>query len=629
MRESIQHKLDVVRPPRVHITYDVELAGATTSRELPYVLGIIVDLSGMSEVEKPLLKDRKFIDMTSDNFNDIMKSISPQLKATIKNKVGDAKAPLDLNLTFSSMDDFGPINLVLQVPEMKNLHDSRVRLNDLLSKLDGNEVLNKSLDGVISGETKDTDAGHLIKEANLIRDPSQTENTKAIINEFLELTKAEKKPSGSAIAVVTQRIAELDQTLSNQLNELLHNPAFQKIEATWRGLDFLLRNTSQSSRLKIRVLNISRQELQYDLEKAMEFDQSQLFKKVYEEEYGTFGGSPFSILMSEIEFGRAPEDIELLTKISQVAAAAHAPFVAAASPTLFDLDSFNDLGHPRDLSRIFDNTELGKWNSFRESEDSRYVALTLPHVLMRAPYGNNGTMIYGMDFQEDIDGIDNSKFCWGSPAWALAQRVLNSAALYSWPAAIRGVESGGLVEDLPYYSFKTTDGDVALKCPTEVAITDRREKELSELGFMALCHCKNHDYAAFFSSQTAQKNKLYNLDQANANARLSTRLTYMLAASRFAHYIKVLMRDKIGSFMSRRDIENYLNNWLASYVLLSDEAGQIAKSRFPLREGKVTVVEVPGQPGSYRAVVFLRPHFQLEELTASIRLVATLPKSAV
>ena len=211
----------------------------------------------------------------------------------------------------------------------------------------------------------------------------------------------------------------------------------------------------------------------------------------------------------------------------------------------------------------------------------------------------------------------------------MAQRVLNSAALYSWPAAIRGVESGGLVEDLPYYTFKTTDGDVALKCPTEVAITDRREKELGDLGFMALCHCKNRDYAAFFSTQTAQKSKLYNLDQANANARLSTRLTYMLAASRFAHYIKVLMRDKIGSFMSRMDVETYLNNWLASYVLLSDEAGQVAKSRFPLREGRVNVVEVPGQPGSYRAVVFLRPHFQLEELTASIRLVATLPKSAV
>ena len=413
MRESIQHKLDVVRPPRVQITYDVELAGAVTSRELPYVLGIIVDLSGMSEVAKPLLKDRKFIDMASDNFNDIMKSIRPQLKTNIKNTLGTAKKPLELNLTFSSMDDFLPTNLVLQVPDMKNLHDSRVRLNDLLSKLDGNEVLNKSLDGVISGENKDKDPGHLIKEANLIRDPSQSENAKAIINEFLELVKDDKKSSSNSIAVVTQKIAELDQALSNQLNELLHNPDFQKIEATWRGLDFLLRNTDQSSGLKIRVLNISRQELQYDLEKAMEFDQSQLFKKVYEEEYGTFGGSPFSILMSELEFGRSPEDIELLTKISQVAAAAHAPFVAAASPTLFDLDSFNDLGHPRDLSRIFDSTELGKWNAFRETEDSRYVALTLPHVLMRAPYGINGTIVDGMNFQEDIDGTDNSKFCWG------------------------------------------------------------------------------------------------------------------------------------------------------------------------------------------------------------------------
>ena len=537
MKETIQHKLDVVRPPRVHITYDVEVSGAITSRELPYVLGVIVDLSGASDIAKPLLKDRKFINITSDNFNRIMKSISPKFKAPLENKLSDDKTPLEVDLTFSSMDDFEPLNLVSQVPNMKTLYDTRVYLNDLLSKLDGNEVFNRSLDGVVSGEIKDVEASRLIKDANLVRSPTQTESTKAMINEFLDVVKEEKKTSGSAIATVTQRIAEVDHLISNQLNELLHHPDFQKVEATWRGLDFLLRNTDQSSRVKIRVLNISRQELQYDLEKAMEFDQSQLFKKVYEEEYGTFGGSPFSMLMSELEFGRAPEDIELLTKISQVAAAAHAPFIAAASPSLFDLDSFTDLGHLRDLSLIFDNTELGKWNSYRESEDSRYVALTLPHVLMRAPYGRNGTMVYGMNFQESVDGTDNSKFCWGSPAWSLAQRVLDSAMMYAWPAAIRGVEGGGLVEDLPYYTFKTTDGDMALKCPTEVAISDRREKELSDLGFLALCHCKNRDYAAFFSTQTTQKAPLYNTDQANANARLSTRLTYMLAASRFAHYI--------------------------------------------------------------------------------------------
>lgn len=628
MRESIQHKLDVVRPPRVQITYDVEVAGAVTSRELPYVLGIMADLSGMSEVAKAPLKERKFTDIASDNFNDIMKSIRPRAQINVTNRISGAKAPLGADLTFLSMDDFEPLSVVQQIPALKSLYDSRTRLNDLLGKLDGNENLNKVLDAVLTGEEKKADVETVIKDAQLVRDPSQAENAKLIVNEFLSLLDKNETQAGDSIAVVSQKIARLDQTISDQLNEVLHHPVFLRLEATWRGLWFLLTNTDQSARLKIRLLNISKQELTYDLEKAIEFDQSQLFKKIYEEEYGTFGGAPYSILMSDLEFGRAPEDIELLTKISQVAAAAHAPFIAAGHPSLFDLNSFTELGYPRDLSRVFESTELGKWNSFRESEDSRYVALTLPHVLMRAPYGDKGTIVYGMNFQEDVDGTDNSKFCWGSAAWALVQRVLDSATLYGWPAAIRGVEGGGLVEELPYYTFKTTDGDIALKCPTEVSITDRREKELSDLGFIALCHCKNRDYAAFFSAQTTQKSRLYNLDQANANARLSSRLTYILAASRFAHYIKVIMRDKIGSFMSRMEVENFLNKWISTYVLLTDEADQIAKSRFPLREAKIEVVDVPGQPGSYRAVVFLRPHFQLEELTASLRLVANLPKPA-
>ena len=628
MRESIQHKLDVVRPPRVQITYDVELAGAVTSRELPYVLGVMADLSGMSAVAKAPLKERKFADIAGDNFNDIMKSVSPRVQINVTNKINGGKTPLGVDLTFVAMDDFEPLNVVQQAPALKALFDSRTRLNDLLGKLDGNENLNRVLDGVLTSGDKKTDVDAVIKDANLVRDSSQTDNAKLIVTEFISLLDKNEVQAADSIAVVSQKISQLDHVISDQLNEILHHPDFLRLEATWRGLWFLLTNTDQGAGLKIRLLNISKQELQYDLEKAIEFDQSQLFKKIYEEEYGTFGGAPYSVLLSDLEFGRSPEDITLLTKISQVAAAAHAPFIAASQPSLFDLNSFAELGYPLDLSRVFESTELGKWNAFRESEDSRYVALTLPHVLMRAPYGDNGTVVYGMNFQEDVDGVDNSKFCWGSAAWSLAQRVLNSAGLYGWPAAIRGVEGGGLVEDLPYYPFKTTDGDIALKCPTEVSITDRREKELSDLGFIALCHCKNRDYAAFFSAQTTQKSKLYNLDQANANAQLSSRLTYILAASRFAHYIKVIMRDKIGSFMSRTEVESFLNKWIASYVLLTDEADQVAKSRFPLREARIEVVDVPGQPGNYRAVVFLRPHFQLEALTASLRLVANLPRPA-
>ena len=423
-------------------------------------------------------------------------------------------------------------------------------------------------------------------------------------------------------------IMKIDELLSAQINEILHDPKFQELEGTWRAIHYLVMNTETSTLLKIRILNITKKELLDDLEHAIEFDQSQLFKKVYEEEYGTFGGHPYSCLIGGYEFTRHPQDIELLTKISNVAAAAHAPFIAAAHSKLFDMDSFSQLGDVRDLAKIFESTEMVKWKSFRDSEDSRYVALALPHVLMRLPYGPDTLPVDGMNFVESIDGADNSHFCWGNAAFILAQKIGYAYSLYQWPAAIRGVEGGGLVEGLPAYTFKTTDGDIALKCPTEIAITDRREKELSDLGFLAICHSKGTDYAAFFGGQTTQKPKLYNTDDANANASLSARLPYLLCSSRFAHYIKSIMRDKIGSFMTKDNVASYLNNWIAGYVLLNDSANASLKAQYPLREARVDVYDIPGKPGSYKATIYLRPHFQLEELTASIRLVAVLPPPA-
>jgi type VI secretion system protein ImpC len=434
--------------------------------------------------------------------------------------------------------------------------------------------------------------------------------------------------SKDTVAFINQRILELDDLITNQLNEIMHDPAFQKLEGSWRGLSYLVMNTETATHLKLRLMNITKKELLDDLEKAVEFDQSQMFKKIYEEEYGTFGGHPYSCLVGDFEFTRHPQDMELLQKISQVAAAAHAPFLTAAHPKLFDLDSFEHLGVPRDLSKIFDSLEMIKWNSFRAMEDSRYVAMLLPRVLIRLPYGANTLPAEGLNFEEDVAGADTSKFCWTNPAYILGQRITNAFSLYKWTAAIRGVEGGGIVEGLPAYTFKTTDGDIALKCPTETAITDRREKELSDLGFISLCHCKGTDYAAFFGGQTTQKPKVYNLDDANANANLSARLPYILAASRFAHYIKVIMRDKIGSFLTRQNVEDYLNTWVASYVVINDNASQPVKARFPLREARIDVYDVPGKPGSYRSVIYLRPHFQMEELTASIRMVANLPPPA-
>jgi type VI secretion system protein ImpC len=350
-----------------------------------------------------------------------------------------------------------------------------------------------------------------------------------------------------------------------------------------------------------------------------------LFKKIYEEEFGTFGGASYGALIGDYEFSNHPQDLSLLEKISQVAAAAHAPFIAAAAPQLFNWESFTELGGPRDLAKIFQTVEYAKWKSFRESEDSRYVGLALPHILMRLPYGREFVPTESFNYEEGVDGTDHSKYLWGNAAYALGTRLTDAFAKYHWTAAIRGVEGGGLVQGLPVHTFKTDEGELALKCPTEIAVTDRREKELADLGFIPLVHCKNTDYAAFFSTQTANKPKLYDTDAANANARLSSQLQYMLAVSRFAHYLKSIMRDKIGSFMTRKNCEDFLNRWITQYVLLDDDAGQDAKASHPLREARVDVMEVPGKPGAYRAVAFLRPHYQLDELTISLRLVANLP----
>jgi type VI secretion system protein ImpC len=375
-------------------------------------------------------------------------------------------------------------------------------------------------------------------------------------------------------------------------------------------------------------MHASKKELLDDLQKASEFDQSALFKKVYEEEYGTFGGHPFSVLLGDYAFSRHPQDLALLEKLSQVAAAAHAPFLAGASPRLFDLDHFTDIGAPRDLAKLFESSELIKWRAFRELEESRYVGLVLPRMLLRLPYGEKTVPVEDFAYEEDVTGKVHGKYLWGNAVYALGQRITHAFSLYGWSASIRGVEGGGIVQGLPTHTFKTDEGDLALKCPTEVAITDRREKELSDLGFITLCHCKGTDYAAFFGGQSVNKPRRYDTPQANANADLSSQLPYILAASRFAHYLKVIMRDKIGGFASRAEVSTFLNQWIGNYVQLNDEASMAIKARQPLREARVDVTDVPGKPGTYKATVFLRPHFQLNELTASIRLVAELPPPA-
>lgn len=469
----------------------------------------------------------------------------------------------------------------------------------------------------------------ILTEGRLARDEFQKERAKDMIAEFVgQVMSGELTMSKNMDVAINARIAEIDRLVTAQMNEIMHHEEFQKLEGSWRGVHHLVKNSLTSTMLKIRVMSVSKKELLKDFERALEFDQSNMFKKIYEEEYGTFGGAPYGALIGDYEFGNHPQDMALLESVSQVAAAAHAPFISAASAGMFGWDTFSDMTEVRDVSKIFDRTEYMKWRSFRESEDSRYVGLTLPHVLGREPYGEATKPTETFRFEEDVDGKDHKKYLWTNAAYAMATRLTEAFSMHGWCVAIRGVEGGGLVDGLPTHTFSTDEGEVAMKCPTEVAITDRREKEFADNGFIPLVHCKNTDYAAFFATQSAQKSKKYDTDEANANARLSTQLQYIFAVARFAHYLKAMMRDKIGSYMSREEASLFLNRWIKTYVLASDVAPASQKAKYPLREARVDVAEVPGKPGVYRAIAFLRPHFQLDELSVSLRLVAELPKPA-
>jgi type VI secretion system protein ImpC len=432
---------------------------------------------------------------------------------------------------------------------------------------------------------------------------------------------------------ITRAIKAIDARLSAQLNEIIHEPRFLKLEGSWRGLHYLVMHTETGNDLKIKVVNASKRELHRDLTRAVEFDQSLLFRKIYESEFGTPGGEPYGALVGDYEWTNHPEDIEALRLISNVSAAAFAPFISAANASLMGFEQWSDLATPRDLANIFDTVEYLKWRGFRDSEDSRFVALTMPRVLARLPFGESTRPIEEFSYEEaplDADGtslaMQHERYCWMNSAYVMATRMTESFSRNGFCVTIRGAENGGKVEDLPQHVFRSDDGDLDAKCPTEVGITDRREYELSKLGFLPLCHYKNQDYAVFFGAQTVQKPKEYDRPEATANANISTRLPYIMAMSRFAHYLKVMARDKIGSFMEVEDCERWLNRWIHNYVNDNPKSGPDGRARFPLREARVEVAEIPGRPGAYNAIAYMRPWLQLEELTTSMRMVARIPE---
>jgi len=486
-------------------------------------------------------------------------------------------------------------------------------------------------------ERKDA-AGSVDGEALLEQVLSATRHTERSYAKDLLRTLTDEAQRGivswnkNLTVTINEAVNAIDDIISKQLAAVMHSEKFQRLEGSWRGLAHLVENADTGQQLKIRVLNASQKELQKDLAKAVEFDQSQLFKKIYEAEFGTAGGEPFGVLIGDYEFSNSADDIDTLAELSHVAAASFCPFISAASPAMFGFESFTDLSKPRDLEKVFDSSEYAKWRGFRESEDARFVTLTLPRVLARLPYGKNGKVVDAFNYEEfpvESSGksvsVDHNQYCWMNASYMLGEVLTRAFSEYGWCTAIRGAEGGGKVAHLPSHVFVSEDGDLDQKCPTEIGLTERRDFELSKLGFLPLCHYKNTDYAVFFGAQSAQRPKKYSDLDATANAAISARLPYIMATSRIAHYLKVMARDKVGSFMEAQDAERWLNDWIKSYCNANPEAGQDSKARYPLAEARVEVRENPGQPGVYSAIAYLRPWLQMEELTASLRMVANIP----
>ncbi|MEM7668082.1 MAG: type VI secretion system contractile sheath large subunit [Pseudomonadota bacterium] len=434
--------------------------------------------------------------------------------------------------------------------------------------------------------------------------------------------------SDDALRSIEGIIAEIDKKLTEQVNEIIHHPDYQKLESAWRGLHFLVNNTETDEMLKIRVLNISKKDLSKTMRKfkGTAWDQSPIFKKMYEEEYGQFGGEPYGCLVGDYHFDHSPPDVELLGEMSKVCAAAHAPFITGANPTLFQMDSWSELANPRDLTKIFQTPEYASWRSLRESDDSRYLGLAMPRFLGRLPYGAKTDPVEEFAFEEDTEGAVSDKYCWTNAAYGMARNITRSFKEYGWCTRIRGVESGGTVDNLPTHTFPTDDGGVDMKCPTEIAISDRRESELAKNGMMPLIHRKNSDMAAFIGAQSLQKPAEYDDPDATANANLAARLPYLFATCRFAHYLKCIVRDKVGSFKERDDMQRWLQDWINNYVdFNAANSPEEVKAQKPLAAAEVVVEEVEGNPGYYSSKFFLRPHYQLEGLSVSLRLVSKLP----
>ncbi len=479
-------------------------------------------------------------------------------------------------------------------------------------------------------EVSDEFANLLRKEFKPQTDRAREEVESAVLTLAREALGSSAIVSSDAVASIQSIIAEIDRKLSAQVNEILHEPSFQTLEGSWRGLHYLVNNTETDTMLKIRVMSISKKEVHKTLKrfKGASWDQSPLFKKLYEEEYGQLGGEPYACLVADYAFDHSPPDVETLGELGKIAAACHSPVITAAAPSLLQMESFQELSNPRDIAKIFSTPEYAAWRSLRESDESRYIGVTLPRFLARRPYGAKSDPVDEFDFEEDAVGSDEKKYTWSNAAYAMAVNINRSQKLYGWCSRIRGIESGGAVTGLPTHTFPTDDGGQDMTCPTEIAISDRREAELAKAGFMPLIHKKNTDFAAFIGAQSLQKPAVYDDPDATANAALAARMPYLFATCRFAHYLKCIVRDKIGSFKSADDMQKWLQGWITPYVDGAPaHSSEETKAKRPLAAAEVTVQEDLANPGYYSSSFFLRPHYQLEGLTVSLRLVSRLPSA--
>ncbi|PSW21398.1 type VI secretion system contractile sheath large subunit [Photobacterium sanctipauli] len=466
---------------------------------------------------------------------------------------------------------------------------------------------------------------------------SATTQTPADTTKELFSVLAEQALSGTVTwdknltKTIENAIAEIDKQMSKQLSAIMQQDDFQRLEGSWRGLNKLVRESDTGQSLKIKLVDFSKEELLDQFEDAPAVDRSPLFDALYQKEFGTAGGEPYGALIGDYTFSHKDEDVALLRYMGETAAASHAPFVSAANPQMFELDSFETFNEGKPVAAGFDSPAYASWNAFRESDDSRYVVLTLPQTLARLPYGGKGSSTNAFEYEElatDSDGnpkpIDNSQLVWSNAAYELGLKMTQSHTAFGWCTAIRGLDNGGKVENLPNLTFKSEAGDLQQQCPIEVNLTDEREKELSDLGMLPLVHYKNANYGVFIGSQTAQKPKTYADPDATSNAAISARLSYIMASSRIAHYLKVMGRDMLGSNLEANDIQKQLQTWIDQYTN-SGAVGNAERSKTPLCESQIQVVEQPGRPGAYSAVAHLRPWLQMEELTTSVRMVAKIP----